>query len=213
VFADLSPDACVAAIPRRAARERAKDTNAMARKNKNTVPTKPDLTLAALCESYLASLAERGQSEGTIFSYRMELKTAQAELGADTRVADLTFDAIAAFNTSKRVMKLKSGKPKAEPSFLKTRRTLRLCLAFAEQSGLIAKSPVDARKDAMPGGAREVEGASTTKDDAPKPKGKRGKRKQAIVLEVSQDDAERAADVAEAMIAASDADAHAETAA
>jgi hypothetical protein len=186
----------------------------MARKNKNqTSSINPDLTLSSLCEAYLASLGERGQSEGTIFSYRMELKTAQAELGADTRVADLTFDAIAAFNTSKRVMRLKSGKHKAEPSFLKTRRTLRLCLAFAEQSGLIAKSPVDARKDAMPGGAREVEGASTTKVDAPKPKGKRGKRKQAIVLEVSQPEAEAAADVAESMIAASDADAHAETAA
>jgi hypothetical protein len=173
----------------------------MARKSKNTNSTiNPDLTLASLCEAYLASLAERGQSEGTIFSYRLELKTAQAELGAETKVSELTYEQVAAFNVCKRVMKLKSGKPKAEPSFLKTRRTLRLALAFGEQSGLIAKSPVDARKDALPGGAR-AEPTDASSASAPKAKGKRG-RKQAIVLEVSQYEAEAAADVAEAMVAA-----------
>ena len=182
----------------------------MARKNKNQSPTiNPDLTLAALCEAYLASLAERGQSEGTIFSYRMELKTAQAELGADTKVAELTYEQVAAFNLCKRVMRLKSGKPKAEPSFLKTRRTLRLALTFAEQSGLIAKSPVDARKDALPGGevsaTSEASATSTTTNSkiATNTKGKRRGRKQAIVLEVSQHEAEAAADVAEAMVAQS----------
>ncbi|MBL8800439.1 MAG: hypothetical protein JNN27_00465 [Planctomycetes bacterium] len=160
----------------------------MARKSKISTTTNPDLTLASLCEAYLASLAERGQSEGTIFSYRMELNTAKAVLGADTLVSDLTYDAIAAFNTCDRVMKKKSGKPKAEPSFLETRRTLRLCLAFGEQSGLIAKSPVDARKDVLPVGTPE--------------KPKKGKRRGALVLEVSQPEAEAAADVAEAMFTA-----------
>jgi hypothetical protein len=184
----------------------AKDPIPMARKNKNLTPTiNPDLTLAALCEVYLASLAERGQSEGTIFSYRMELKTAQAELGAETKVSELTYEQVAAFNVCKRVMKLKSGKPKAEPSILKSRRTLRLALAFGEQSGLIAKSPVDVRKDAKPGGAR-AEPTDASSANAPKAKdkakGKRG-RKQAIVFEVSQHEAEAAADVAEAMVAQS----------
>ncbi len=165
----------------------------MARKSKITTTTNPDLTLSSLCEAYLASLLERGQSEGTIFSYRMELKTAQAELGADTKVADLTADRIAEFNVCERVMRLKSGKPKAEPSFLKTRRTLRLALAFAEQSGLIEKSPVDARKDALPGAT------NTTTPEPAKPK--TTKRRGAIVLEVSQPEAEAAADIADAMIA------------
>lgn len=172
----------------------------MARKTKNQLSTiNPGLTLSSLCEAYLASLLERGQSEGTIFSYRMELKTAQAELGADTKVAELTAERIAEFNTCKRVMRLKSGKPKAEPSYLKTRRTLRLALTFAEQSGLIAKSPVDARKDALPGGAESTTSAASSTNT----KSKRAKRKQAVVLEVSQEEAERAADVAEAMIAQS----------
>jgi len=180
----------------------------MARKTTNTSTIDRNLTLASLAEAYLASLAERGQSEGTIFSYRMELKTAQAELGAETLVGDLTYDAIAAFNTSDRVMKLKSGKPKAPPSYLKTRRTLRLALAFAEQSGLIGCSPVPTKKDALPG--EQAGQLDTTGDaaqpDAAKPRStKKGKRKGAIVLEVSQSEAEAAADVAEAMIGA-DAD-------
>ena len=162
----------------------------MARKSKISTTTNPDLTLSSLCEAYLASLLERGQSEGTIFSYRMELTTARAELGADTKVADLTAERIAEFNVCDGVMKKKSGRPKAEPSFLKTRRTLRLCLAFGEQSGLIAKSPVDARKDVLPVGAPE--------------KPKKGKRRGALVLEVSQPEAEAAADVAEAMFAHGD---------
>lgn len=164
----------------------------MARKSKISTTTNPDLTLSSLCEAYLASLLERGQSEGTIFSYRMELATARAELGADTKVADLTAERIAAFNVCERVMRLKSGKPKAPPSYLKTRRTLRLCLAFGEQSGLITKSPVDARKDAMPDG----EATST-----PTPTPKKAKRRGALVLQISQPEAEAAADVAEAMIA------------
>ena len=185
---------------RRATRERAKDKIPMARKSKTQVPTiDTDLTLNALCEAYLASLAERGQSEGTVFSYRMELVTARAELGTDTKVADLTAERIAAFNVCDRVMKKKSGKLKAEPSFLKTRRTLRLCLAFGEQSGLIAKSPVDARKDVLPGATSEV-AADAEAPATEKPK--KGKRRGALVLEVSQPDAEAAADVAEAMIAA-----------
>jgi hypothetical protein len=172
----------------------------MARKSKNTSSTiNPDLSLSSLCEAYLASLLERGQSEGTVFSYRMELKTAQAELGAETKVADLTPEAIAAFNVCERVMRKKSGKPKAEPSFLKTRRTLRLCLAFGEQTGLIAKSPVDARKDLLPGATSD---AQTTPTEPAKPK--KGKRRGALVLEVSQPEAEAAADVAEAMFAQGD---------
>ena len=46
-----------------------------------------------------------------------------------------------AFNASKGVMKKKNGKPKAQPTILKTRRALRLALVWAEQKGLIKKAP------------------------------------------------------------------------
>jgi hypothetical protein len=117
----------------------------MGKKKQNaSTPTEP-ITLAQLAEQYLKHMEADGKSIGTCFSYAMELKTAQAELGADTIVGTLTADDIARFNASDRVMKLKSGKPKAEPSFLKTQRVLRLALAFAEQTGLIAASPIPAK--------------------------------------------------------------------
>src|ERR1043165_6449962 len=105
----------------------------MAKKPKTASTTTEPITLAQLAEQYLKHMEADGKSIGTCFSYAMELKTAQADLGAETIVGTLTAADIERFNASDRVMKLKSGKPKAEPSFLKTQRVLRLALAFAEQ--------------------------------------------------------------------------------
>jgi hypothetical protein len=101
-----------------------------------------ELTLAILSERYLAHMERDGKSSGTTASYAMELKTAQAELGAQTRVADLTVEQVQAFFDSKRVTRLKSGKSKAKPSIDKTRRVLRLALCWAEDKKLIEKAPI-----------------------------------------------------------------------
>lgn len=162
------------------------------------------ITLAELSERYLQHLEAEGRSRGTVFSYSMELNVAQRELGADISIGALAQEDIARFNACDRVMKLRSGKPKAAPSYLKTQRVLRLALAWAAQTGLIATSPAEPIEEPAP----EKPKARTKKDDAPasepapvekKPR----KRKGAIVLEVAQEDAERAADEAEAMIASS----------
>ena len=117
--------------------------------------SEPNLTVAELGERYLAHMEKEGKSAGTCFSYAMELKVAQAELGADTSVASLTPEAIEAFNVCDRVMRMKSGKPKAEPSFMKTRRVIRLALTWAAQNGLIASSPI------TPKGAAKSDAAAT----------------------------------------------------
>ena len=137
----------------------------------------PNLTLAQLSQAYLDFIEKDGKSVGTCFSYCMELKTAMSELGAETLVATLTADDIKKFNNSKRVTKLKSGKPKSQLSVDKTRRVLRLALAHAEQSGLIAASPIPAKasatSDAPPApekkrrGAKVVEAAPALEEPAP----------------------------------------------
>jgi len=130
----------------------------MARKTKSKsapAASEPTLTLEQLGVRYLEHMEREGKSAGTVFSYGMELKLAQAELGAQTLVADLTAEKIAAFNASPRVTCLKSGKPKAQPSIDKTRRVLRLALAWAAQAGLIALSPVPADKDVVSAAAQE----------------------------------------------------------
>lgn len=122
----------------------------MSKKSKKAqVASEPNLTLAELSNRYLRHMEEEGKSAGTCFSYGMELKVAQAQLSAETPVAALTAEMVEAFNTCDRVMKLKNGKPKAEPSFLKTRRVLRLALVWAEQAGLIAKSPITPKGEAV----------------------------------------------------------------
>ena len=169
----------------------------MARKQKTPTTFEP-ITLEALSKKYLDHLESQGKSAGTVFSYGMELKTAQAALGAETMVSDLTREQVAAFNESDRVTKLKSGKAKAEPSILKTRRVLRLALTWAEQAGLIERSPVDAAKDA----STMVDEPATPEAETPAAPKKKSKRRAAVVLEVAQPEADAAADVAEAMVAA-----------
>jgi hypothetical protein len=112
----------------------------MGRKKATNATTEP-ITLAKLSEKYLEHMEQDGKSVGTCFSYTMELKTAIAELGADTIVSEITPALVEKFNACDRVMRLKSGKPKAPPSYLKTQRVLRLALTWAAQNGLIATAP------------------------------------------------------------------------
>ena len=110
-------------------------------KKKATAPT-GTATLADLAAAYLAHMEEAGKSDGTISSYRMELKTAAAELGEDTPIADLTPERVQEFFDCKRVTKLRSGKAKSQLSIDKTRRVLRLALVWAAERGIIAKAPI-----------------------------------------------------------------------
>ena len=99
-------------------------------------------SLTDVAEGYLAQMEKAGKSEGTISSYKMELRVALDELGAETPAASLTQKRVAEFFDCTRVTKLRSGKPKAKPSIDKTRRVLRLALVWAEEQGFIEKAPI-----------------------------------------------------------------------
>ena len=121
----------------------------MAKKKTNaSAPIDPNLTLTQLCKQYCEHMENEGKSPGTRLSYMMELSTAVDELGAETPVASLTAADIERFNNCASVMKLRSGKPKAEPSYMKTRRVIRLALTWAAQTGLIASAPYAAKGEA-----------------------------------------------------------------
>jgi hypothetical protein len=100
------------------------------------------LTLEEVAAKYLAHLEDAGKSNGTIFSYKLELITALDEIGKDTKIADLTPARVLEFFTSERVMKTRTGIAKARPTFLKTQRVLRLALVWAQDAGLIEKAPL-----------------------------------------------------------------------
>jgi hypothetical protein len=110
-------------------------------KKKAKLPT-GNATLADIAAGYLAHMEEVGKSDGTISSYRMELKTAMAEVGEETPVAAITVERVQEYFDCKRVTKLRSGKAKSQLSVDKTRRVLRLALVWAAERGIIATAPI-----------------------------------------------------------------------
>ena len=100
------------------------------------------MTLAELAKRYIDSLEEAGKSEGTQFSYRIELRTALKHFGEETLISSLTPDDVRRYFDSSVVMKLKSGRPKAMPSYLKTQRVLRLALCFAVERKWLEVAPL-----------------------------------------------------------------------
>ncbi len=107
-----------------------------------TAAAKGGATLAEVFESYVDSLDKAGKSDGTIASYKMELALAGADLGLDTKIADLTPDRVVLFVASDRVQKTRSGRAKSPLSTAKTERVLRQALLHAEATGLVAKAPL-----------------------------------------------------------------------
>ena len=77
-------------------------------------------------------------------SYANDLAIAYEHLSADSPAATITERQIAGFDASKGVTRKANGKPKAQPTILKTRRALRLALIWAEHKKLIAKAPYSA---------------------------------------------------------------------
>jgi len=99
-------------------------------------------SLAALCEAFVGKLRGDGKAESTVSAYRGELNLALAHFGADTRVENLTQQAVLGFFTSKRVTKLRSGRAKSPLSIAKSQRVLRQCLEWAHAQGWLKESIV-----------------------------------------------------------------------
>ncbi len=101
-------------------------------------------TLNDVANGYLAAIEADDAGQGTLSSYRMELKLALRELGEATPLADLTQAKVLAYFESDAVMRTKHGKPKAQPTWAKSRRVLRLALLWAQDAGLCQVAPIPA---------------------------------------------------------------------
>lgn len=105
-------------------------------------PSKADaVPLQDLAKRYLVKLEEDGRSEGTVLSYRMELRLALLALGAETPVAEITQKNVEMFLSSDSVVKTRTGLPKSPLSIAKTTRVLRQALSFAVAARVIEASP------------------------------------------------------------------------
>jgi hypothetical protein len=126
------------------------------KKGRGTKPGKPEPkpttdvpaatlgSLRAIGDAWIAALKAQGHTKSTVSSYGADLELAYEHIGGDIAAGAITERQVTAFGTSALVTKKRSGKPKAQPTILKTRRALRLALVWAEQKGLIKKAPYSA---------------------------------------------------------------------
>jgi site-specific recombinase XerD len=105
---------------------------------------KSDMTLADLCERYIKHLEDDGKSPGTVSSYRAELRLVLKALGAETPIASIKTEQVAAFFQSRPVVKLRSGKPKSPLSVAKTLRVSAQAFQFAVAKKWLASAPLPA---------------------------------------------------------------------
>ncbi len=108
------------------------------------IATESATTIKAIAEGWLSNMRELGKTPSTVASYAGDLELAKKVLGAGTEVANLTAASIAEFDASDAVTKTAKGRPKAQPTILKTRRALRLAVTWALEAGLISTSPYPA---------------------------------------------------------------------
>ena len=136
---EAAPKAEPVADPPAPKRGRLPKTAKTRRPGKAAPATPPD-SLRAVGNGWLDAMRAKGSSASTLSSYGIDLEVAHEFFG-DLKAAEVTADRVAKFNASRNVMKKTSGKPKAKPTILKTRRALRLALTWAEEKGLIKKAP------------------------------------------------------------------------
>lgn len=104
-------------------------------------------TLVRLQTSWCEALARAGKTPATVAGYKAAITTAINHFGEGTLVASLTVRKIANFNDSDLVTKKRSGKPAAKAGVEKTRRALRLALAWAAAAGWIDAAPVPSKPE------------------------------------------------------------------
>lgn len=113
-------------------------------------PSKPWLakvsnaTLADAAKGFLEELEADGASESTVSGYRRELKIAMDHFGETKLLALIQPHEVEAYFECPAVMVARNGEPKAQPSYDRTRRVLRLALCWSVEHGLLETAPLPA---------------------------------------------------------------------
>jgi hypothetical protein len=101
-------------------------------------------SLRAIGNGWIEAIRANGASVSTVSSYSNDLEVAYGFLDGDAPAGGITEKQIASFDKCKAVLTKKNGKPKAQPTILKTRRALRLALTWAAEAKLIKSAPYPA---------------------------------------------------------------------
>ena len=107
------------------------------------------ITLKNAVEAYLEHLEKNGTKATTIGVYRRALDLALAHFGEEKKLIGIMVPHVSRFFDSKAINFHESGKPKAQPTIIQTKRVFRQCMQFAKEQSWIAVLPIP-KSDLLP---------------------------------------------------------------
>jgi len=105
-------------------------------------------TLKEAVEQYLTYLTEIGKRPGTVATYGKDFELAVKHFGEDKKIDSFLPPHIVTFFKTDLVNKLPSGRDRAQPTILKTKRAVRMMFVWCKDKGMIDKLPIP--KNEMP---------------------------------------------------------------
>ena len=114
------------------------------------------ITLREALGQFLEHLKAAGKKERTLYTYARDADVIVGFFGQARKLATLRAADVGRFLKSDALLKMPTGKDRAERTVAKTVRVLRMCLEWAKAEGMIASLPFP--KDAMPKRPRQVVG-------------------------------------------------------
>ncbi len=99
-------------------------------------------TLHGAGQAYLEHLKSQGKKERTAYTYGKDFEQIEAFFGADRKLKGILASHVGKFFHSDALLKLASGKQRAEPTVKKAMRVLRMFLVWAKETGRIDKLPL-----------------------------------------------------------------------
>ena len=99
-------------------------------------------TLHDAAQVYLEHLQKQGKKDATLRTYARDFEQIEAFFGADRELPSILPAHVGKFFKSDALLKLPSGKDRAEPTVEKTKRVLRMFLVWAKETGRIEKLPL-----------------------------------------------------------------------
>ncbi len=120
-------------------------------------------TLHEAGQAYLEHLKSQGKKERTVYTYGKDFEQIEAFFGADRKLKGILAPHVGKFFRSDALLKLASGKERAEPTVKKTMRVLRMFLVWAKETGRIDKLPLP--KDTPMGRSVKKEGEDQHDDE------------------------------------------------
>ena len=99
-------------------------------------------TLHEAREAYLEHLKAQGKKDRTLYTYGRDFDQIEAFFGEGKKLTAITTAQVGRFLKSDALLKMPSGKDRAERTVQKTVRILRMFLVWAKETGLIEKLPL-----------------------------------------------------------------------